>query len=130
MDGTAADTLDRIREGSTYVVAMAIQRLDECKEALQDGDFRMAARHLKEAESRIDPLSSAQVQFSQWNELRVIRGTEIEVGHNIYCWDAVDEIESTYDDPSGDGDTVVVVKGSRGETRRFYGRGEVIVFSD
>lgn len=130
MDNTAADTLDRIREGSTYVVAMAIQRLDEAREALARGQFRQADRNLKECLNRVEPLASAELNFSAWDDMKVIRCSEIEVGTQIYCWDTVDEIVERYDDPVGDGDTVIVVKGSRGDTKRFYARSECIVFTD
>lgn len=130
MDSSAAETLDRIREGSTFVVATAIQRLEECLEALRSGDFRAARRRLEEASNRLEPLSSAETQFAGWDNLRIIRGDEIEEGMAIYNWDTVDEILKKFPDPSGDGDTVIVIMGSRGEERRIYASGELIVFND
>lgn len=130
MDGSAAETLDRIREGSTYVVATAIQRLEECLEAVRDGRFREARRHLEEVANRLDPLSSAETQFGGWDNVRIIRANEIEEGMSIYGWDHVDEILKRYPDPTGDGDTVIVVMGSRGEERKIYASSELIVFND
>lgn len=130
MDGSAADTLDRIRDGATHIVATALQRLDEAKEALMAGDFRKAHRRLEEAQNRINPLSSAEVQFAGWDKLRIIRGYEVEEGQKVYNWDTVGEITKTIDDPSGDGDTIIFVIGENGDERKFYGESELIIIAE
>lgn len=127
MDSTAADTLDRIREGATYVVAVAHQRLAEAQEALGAGDFVLALTRVQEAMPRLQTLNTAQVQMSGWDDLEFIRARDLTVGHTVYAWDVVEEVDSR-PHPSRKDEIVVVAKGKLGDIKQWPGDTELIIF--
>lgn len=130
MENTAAHSLDRMREGGTYVVALAVQRLDETKQALLDGDFPLAARRGQEALARTRGLSQAFLSLGEWDAQRIIRGFEVEEGMSIWGWGKVEEIEDSSPDPHEDGDEIIVARLDTGEQKRFYGQQEVVLVLD
>ena len=83
MVNTAADVLDKIRNGSQQIIVNARLRLNEAEAALGRGEFQSALSHLNEAKEMIAPLALAETHLAIADGSYLVRVREIEVGMTV-----------------------------------------------
>lgn len=81
--GTAADTLDRIRRGGTHLILAAQRRLAETKTLLDEGDFQAAMRTAAQLHEKISALADAEGSLGTVSDARIIKCGEIAVGMRL-----------------------------------------------
>jgi hypothetical protein len=78
--GTAADTLDRIRRGGTHLILAAQRRLAETKALLDEGNFQSAMKTAAQLHEKISALADAEGSLGTVSDARILRCGEIEIG--------------------------------------------------
>jgi hypothetical protein len=81
--GTAADTLDRIRRGGTHLILAAQRRLAETKALLDQGDFQAAMKTAAQLHEKITALADAEGSLGTVSDARILKCGEIEVGMTL-----------------------------------------------
>ena len=82
-EGTAADTLDRIRRGGTHLILAAQRRLAETKALLDEGDFQAAMNTAAQLHEKVSALADAEGSLGTVSDARILRCGEIEVGMRL-----------------------------------------------
>jgi hypothetical protein len=81
--GTASDTLDRIRSGGTHLILVAQRRLAETKALLGEGDFRAAMRTAAQLHEKISALAEAEGSLGTVSDARILKCADIEIGMTL-----------------------------------------------
>jgi hypothetical protein len=81
--GTASDTLDRIRRGGTHLILAAQRRLAETKALLDEGEFRTAMRTAAQLHEKIRALAEAEGSLGTVSDARILKCAEIEIGMTL-----------------------------------------------
>jgi hypothetical protein len=81
--GTAADTLDRIRRGGTHLILAAQRRLAETKMLLDEGDFQAAMKTAAQLHEKVSALADAEGSLGSVSDARILKCAEIEVGMTL-----------------------------------------------
>jgi hypothetical protein len=89
----AAATLDQIREGGTFLVSVAMERLEDVKLALQAGRFDDAHDRAAELMGRLAPLSQAQQYLGTFAQSYVARAVDVTEGMVLRSWGTVTNVE-------------------------------------
>jgi hypothetical protein len=92
--GTAADTLDRIRRGGTHLILAAQRRLAETKALLDEGNFQSAMKTAAQLHEKISALADAEGSLGTVSDARILRCGEIEIGMTLVDVGEVTAIEA------------------------------------
>lgn len=77
---SAAQTLDRVRQGGNLLIVTAHQRLGEVKVALEHGDFRLAMNLIASLQEKCAMLAQAEVALGQFSKAHIVKCVDIEAG--------------------------------------------------
>lgn len=93
--GNATETLDKIREGGTILVSIALTRLEEAAEALRNGRFDMAFGRVGEAEEKIGNLARAQSHLGGYTgeETIIVRARQLQPGMRLPHAGVIESLE-------------------------------------
>jgi hypothetical protein len=92
--GTAADTLDRIRRGGTHLILAAQRRLSETKTLLDEGDFQAAMKTAAQLHEKVSALADAEGSLGTVSDARILTCREIEIGMRLVDVGEVTAIEA------------------------------------
>lgn len=93
-DNTAATdsafhTLDQIKAGGQRLVAVAMERLKDCEQAIVEGRFTDALDRVQELAARLSPLATAQAQIGTFGGSFLVRARDVECGMVLQHWGRV-----------------------------------------
>jgi hypothetical protein len=91
--GTASETLDRIRRGGTHLILAAQRRLAETKALLDEGDFQRALKSAAQLHEKISALAVAEGSLGTVSDARILRCNEIQIGMTLADVGEVTSIE-------------------------------------
>jgi hypothetical protein len=90
------DTLDKIREGGSALVAVTLQRIEETTRHLTEGDFAGAYRRLEEARIYLSHLANAQNAIAIHGEgVSIVRASDIQPGMQLLQVGEVQEVSES-----------------------------------
>ncbi|MCW3029148.1 MAG: hypothetical protein JWN81_2359 [Solirubrobacterales bacterium] len=81
--GTASDTLDRIRRGGTHLILAAQRWLAETKALLDDGDFQGAMKTAAQLHEKIAALAAAEGSLATVSDALILKCRDVEVGMTL-----------------------------------------------
>jgi hypothetical protein len=81
--GTASDTLDRIRRGGTHLILAAHRWLAETTTLLNDGDFQGAMKSASQLHEKIAALAVAEGSLGTVSDARILKCRDVEVGMTL-----------------------------------------------
>src|ERR1700730_11533077 len=93
-EGTASDTLDRIRRGGTHLILAAQRWLAETKLLLDDGDFQGAMKTAAQLHGKVAALAVAESSLGTVSDARILKCRDVEVGMTLAEVGEVTAIES------------------------------------
>lgn len=79
-EGTASDTLDRIRAGGAQLIVAAHRRLGDVKTQLDEGNFKGAMGAAAQLHEKISALAEAESAMGAVAEACILKCREITVG--------------------------------------------------
>jgi len=82
-NGTASDTLDRIRRGGTHLILAAQRWLAETKTLLDDGDFQRAMKTAAQLHEKISALAVAEASLATVSDARILKCRDVLVGMTL-----------------------------------------------
>ena len=81
--GTASETLDRIRRGGTHLILAAQRWLAETKTLLDAGDFQGAMKTAAQLHEKISALAVAEGSLGTVSDACILKCSDIEVGMTL-----------------------------------------------
>jgi hypothetical protein len=81
--GTASETLDRIRRGGTHLILAAQRWLAETKALLDAGDFQAAMKTAAQLHEKISALAVAEGSLGTVSDACILKCSDIEVGMTL-----------------------------------------------
>ena len=109
-DQNAAAKLEQIREGGSYVLMLARERLTACLEALDQGRFDVADTRCREALHKVAQLAAAENNLGTMaGNTRVVRACDVTEGMNVMNWGTVANIERDEHEHAGADEPHVVL---------------------
>ena len=81
--GTASDTLDRIRRGGTHLILAAQRWLAETKALLDEGDFQAAMKTAAQLHEKISALAVAEGSLGTVSDALILKSRDVEVGMTL-----------------------------------------------
>lgn len=81
--GSPAETLDRIREGGTALIALARGAIQEAERFLDEGRFHDANTMLSEAQQRLQALAAAEHYVGSFAHVVIKKAVDLEVGDDV-----------------------------------------------
>lgn len=94
-EGTAAGTLDAIRNGANALVILAHQRLTAALIELSNGDFPMALQCVNEAQAKLETLEAATQHLAVFEGTVVVRACDLRTGDRLPVWGVLGGVEET-----------------------------------
>lgn len=126
-DASAAEALDRIRDGGSYVVGLVIERLNDAIDLTKKGDFGGAVIRASEAHARLTSLNTAQKHLGDFDrDQKIIRAMDVETGMVLYQWGRVEAINYE-EEAAGLDDVLVHIMLDTGEQKKVFGQAELVV---
>ncbi len=95
-DAGATQTLQAIQAGGQRLLAIARQRIAGVLDALDAGDFRVAAGGLQEALSSVAPLANAQTCIAIADGSVLVRAADLKDGMNLADIGEIGGVEVTH----------------------------------
>lgn len=95
-DAGATQTLQAIQAGGHRLLAIARQRIAGVLDALDAGDFRMAAGGLQEALSSVGPLANAQTCIAVADGSILVKAADLKDGMNLADIGDISGVEVTH----------------------------------
>lgn len=126
-EGSAAKTMDEVRDGMQAVIVLAMDRLREAGEALQSGDFQRASTRVNEAAARVGALAASEANLAIYAGKTIARGNQIAQGMEIIGAGVVTGVENVTDHSDDCGDAIFQYTLDDGDVRRAYSDQEVLV---
>lgn len=126
-DASAAEALDRIRDGGSYVVGLVIERLNDAIDLTKKGDFNGAVIRASEAHARLTSLNTAQKHLGDFDrDQKIIRAMDVETGMVLYQWGRVEDVNYE-EEAAGLDDVLVHILLDTGEQKKVFGQAELVV---
>jgi hypothetical protein len=91
--GTASETLDRIRRGGTHLILAAQRWLAETKALMDEGDFQAAMKSAAQLHEKISALAVAEGSLGTVSDACILKCSDIEVGMTLADVGEVTSIE-------------------------------------
>lgn len=126
-EGSAAKTMDEVREGMRAVMVIAMDRLREAEEALQAGDFARASNRLSEASTKVSALYNAENSLASFAGKTVVRGRDIAEGVEIVGAGIVTGVENVSEHSADCSEAIFQYTLDDGDVRRAYSDQEILV---
>lgn len=82
-DRSAAQTLDRIREGTGVLLRTATQRHSELKQAMDRGEFNAALGACASLQEKLTHLAEAQSALGRLADTNIIKVSDLEPGMKL-----------------------------------------------
>lgn len=125
--GSAAKTLDDVREGAQAVMVVARDRLREAGEALEAGDFQGAANRANEAQVKIAALYRAESELGSFAGKTAIRARDVRPGMEMIGEGLVEAVENVSEHGDECPSAVLQFTIEGGEVRRAYAENEILI---
>jgi hypothetical protein len=123
-NGTASDTLDRIRRGGTHLILAAQRRLAETKALLDEGDFQVAMKTAAQLHEKISALAIAEGSLGTVSDARILKCKDVAVGMTLADAGEVTAIEPC---PCGQHDCDRIILTIEEQSVNFPADAEIIV---
>jgi hypothetical protein len=123
-EGTASNTLDRIRRGGTHLILAAHRRLAETKALLDEGDFQAAMKTTSQLHEKVNALAVAEGSLATVSDARILQCKDIAIGMTLADVGEVTAIEPC---PCGQDDCNRIVLTIEEQTVNFPADAEIIV---
>jgi hypothetical protein len=82
-EGTASNTLDRIRRGGTHLILAAHRRLAETKALLDEGDFQGAMKTTGQLHEKVSALAVAEGSLATVSDARILKCKDVTIGMTL-----------------------------------------------